>query len=68
MWEFFACQIQYGCVRAVICKPAATMKWAVYQVTPFFFQAEQAVLQLVSFRYNFLPQNDQYVKSQFILT
>ena len=34
------------------------MKWAVYQVTIFFlFQAEQAVLQLVSLRFNFLPQN-----------
>ena len=52
------CHIQYGCVRAVICKPAAAMKWAVYQVTIFFlFQAEQAVLQLVSLRFNFLSQN-----------
>lgn len=42
-----------------MCKPAAAaMKRAVYQATIFFFfQAEQAVLQLVSFRYNFLPQN-----------
>lgn len=29
----------------------------------FFFQAEQAVLQLVSFLYNFLPENDQHVSS-----
>lgn len=40
------------------------VKLAVYQVTfSFFFQAEQAVLQLVSFLYNFLPENDQHVSS-----
>ena len=51
------CQIQDGCARAVA-KPVASMKRAVYQVTIFFFfQAEQAVLQLVSFCYSFLSQN-----------
>lgn len=53
LWEFFLCHIQYGCVRAVICKPAAAMKWAVYQVTIFFVSGWTGSLATGEFAFQF---------------